>query len=633
MAENIVSVENISKRYAEKELFESSTFGIHKGEKIGILGINGSGKSTLLKILAKEESADSGKISYQNNLSIDYLPQNPNLNNQLSILEQIYSGNHDHFKLLNEYYRLSSLLESSFNQEIYLQQEKIQAEIERTDAWTIDHKAKSTLTKFGLTDWSKKISNLSGGQKRKVDIVRVLLDEPDFILMDEPTNHLDTDIIEFLQEWMIEYKGTILFVTHDRYFLDAVSTKILEIDNQKIRFYPGSYSDYIERKQLEIQDSERKETRRQAQLKKELKWLHRGAKARATKPKDHVERVKELIDKSYLTTNQELSISFQTQRLGKTILEIKNLSIAYENTLLDHFTYNFQKNDRIGIIGPNGCGKTSLLRAISGELEAKSGSIKFGLNTKLAILKQEEPVIDPKIRVIDYIKEEADNIRTKDGVLHSADQVLEKFLFDRKMQQSKVSALSGGEKKRLFLLKSLMFGSNFLILDEPTNDLDIRTLEILEDFLDAYDGCIVLVSHDRFILDRIVDYLFIFQPDHSIRMFPGNYSDYLLVKKFEQEQEIEDKRKAENKSVQIQKPKNTKKLSYKEEKELESIEQQIEALENQKVQIQKKMEIEASTLSYEDFNQLSKDLESIDENTMSLMERWEELELKKSQDS
>ncbi|HPY96858.1 MAG TPA: ABC-F family ATP-binding cassette domain-containing protein [Candidatus Cloacimonadota bacterium] len=627
IVENVISVENITKRYGEKLLFDPISFGINKSEKIGVLGINGCGKSTLLKMLAGIEHQDGGQITFQSNIRIGYLPQSPNLHESLSIIQQIYMTDHPHFQLLNKYYRYSEALEFDYREDIFEKQNKVLAEIERNDAWSIDYKAKATLTKFGLNDWQKRIGELSGGQKRKVDLVRVLLDEPDIILMDEPTNHLDTDIIEYIQEWMINSKATILFVTHDRYFLDAVSTKILEIDQEKIRFYPGSYSAYVERKQLELVDQERKETRRQAQLKKELKWLNRGARARATKPKDHVERVKELIDKSYLSSQKELSMSFQTARLGKTILEINDLSFGYEKALLTGFTYFFQKNDRIGIIGPNGCGKSSLIKAILGDIPIISGSVKFGLNTKVARLDQEEPMLNPKLKVVDYIKESTENIRTQDGVLRSSEQILERFLFDRKMQQAPISYLSGGEKKRLYLLQSLLFGSNFLVLDEPTNDLDIRTLEILEDYLDNYEGCIVLISHDRYILDRIVDYLFIFQEDNSIRMFPGNYSDYLLVKKYEAE-ETEEKKSNANKKQAI-KPKTIKKLSYKEERELEQIEEKIEVLEQEKTAINNRMQSDANSLNHEDYAKLSKELGDIENEVLVLLERWEALETKR----
>lgn len=626
--ENVISVENICKRYGVKTLFEPISFGINKSDKIGILGINGCGKSTLLRLLAGVEYPDSGSIVFQSNQRIGFLPQAPILDDDLQVIQQIYSSVHPHFQLLNKYYIMSEMLELDYKDELFAKQNSILAEIERLDAWTIDQKAKATLTRFGLDDWGKKIGELSGGQRRKVDLVRVLLDEPDIILMDEPTNHLDTDIIEYLQDWMINSKATILFVTHDRYFLDTVCTKILEIDDKQIRFYPGSYSAYVERKQLELVDKERKETRRQAQLKKELKWLNRGARARATKPKDHVERVKELIDKSYLSTEKELSMSFQTARLGKTILEINGLTFGYEKALLENFTYFFQKNDRIGIIGPNGCGKSSFIKAVLGEIPIMAGTIKFGQNTKVAYLDQEEPELEAKIKVIDYIRESTDNIRTQDGVLRSSEQVLERFLFDRKMQQAPISSLSGGERKRLFLLKSLVFGSNFLILDEPTNDLDIRTLEILEDYLDNYDGCVVLISHDRFILDRIVDYLFIFQSDNSIRMFPGNYSDYLLVRKFEAETEADKKQIVDIKKPVI-KAKISNKLSYKDERELEAVEIEIESLESKKAELIKTMQNEQASLNYNDYAKLSDELQAIEERILELFERWEALEMKR----
>lgn len=624
MANCVLSAENISKKYAEKVLFETTTFGIQSGEKIGLMGINGCGKSTLLKIICNQEYPDTGNIVIQKDVTLNYLSQTPKLNKELTVIEQIYNSKHPHFALLKKYKELSKRLENDFSDEIYQEQHKTLQLIERENAWDIDFKAKSMLSVFGFSNHDMPVSVLSGGQQRRLDLARTLLDSPDILLLDEPTNHLDTDTIEWLQEYLLNYNGTIIFVTHDRYFLDVVSNKILEIDNGKIQFYPGNYSEYLSRKAQEEIDLQRKETRRQAQLKKELKWLNRGAKARTSKPKDHVERVKELIDKSYLTTNQELEIAFSTQRLGKTIMEIHNLRVAYEDkVLLDNFSYNFQKMDRIGIIGPNGCGKTSLIKAILGELDSSEGKIKMGINTKLAYLSQTDPVFDEKLSVQDYIKSYAENFKTKDGVVHSAEQILEKFLFDKKMQQSKISSLSGGEKKRLFLLSSLVFGSNFLILDEPTNDLDIKTLEILEDFLDAYQGCIVLISHDRFILDRIVDYLFIFQEDKSIKMFPGNYSDYLLVKKFNEENSTQQKQ--ESSKTYTKTNKQIKKLSYKEQQLLENTEKEIDLLEKEQNEINQKMSQEANTLNFKDFENLSKRLQEIESFLLQKYEIWSEL--------
>ena len=644
------------------------------------MGINGSGKSTLLKILYGEEVSDTGKIVISNDKTINYLSQQPILDSNLSILEQIYQCKHPHFLLLNEYKKLSEYLEYTYtntSEEYLLNSKKhniLYQRIEAEDAYKIEVKARSILTILGFTDLNMPIHTLSGGQQRRVDLARVLLDTPDILLLDEPTNHLDTDIIEWLQDYLIEYKGIIIFVTHDRYFLDAVSNKILEIDRQKIQFYPGNYSEYLKRKELEDIDLQRKETRRQAQLKKEMKWLQRGAKARTAKPKDHLDRVKELIDKSYLTTEQELEISFQTQRLGKTILEIKNLCIGYEssienlsipllwrgrggtstsgnmtsftekslvpkaeringfttdaeinnsspNILLNDFSYNFQKNDRIGIIGPNGCGKSTLIKVIVEEIKQLKGKIKIGHNTKIAYLSQEDPILDPKQTVSEYVKSFAENIRTKDGVLHSTEEILERFLFDKKKQFNKISTLSGGEKKRLYLLTALIFGSNFLILDEPTNDLDIRTLEILEDYLDAYQGCIVLISHDRFILDRITDFLFIFEEDKSIRKFPGNYSDYLLVKKFSKE-----KTHITNTTQKpTQKEKKDTKLSYKEEQLLQKTEQEIESLEHEKDNINENLSNNAMNLKPTDFTNLSNRLKYIEDRLIELYEIWESL--------
>ena len=636
----MISLENISKKFADKTLFTSSTFGIHGGEKIGLMGINGSGKSTLLKMIYGEEPTDTGSIIQQNGLTLHYLSQAPQLDLNKTIYEQICSSNHPHFQLLKEY---NLLLQNNTEADKYQKRSELSAyssnsnskisclpsnhltstldklyqQIERENAWEIEIKAKALLTTLGFKNLNITIGNLSGGQQRRIDLAGVLLDSPDVILLDEPTNHLDTDIIEWLQDYLISYKGIVIFVTHDRYFLDAVANKILEIDRQRIQIYEGNYSEYLKRKELEEIDLQRKEIRRQAQLQKELKWLARGAKARTSKPKDHVDRVKELISKSYLTTQQEMDISFQTQRLGKTILELRNLTIGYnDRVLLKDFNYNFQKMDRIGIIGGNGCGKSTLLKVIMGEILPLAGKKKLGHNTKIAYLSQNEPELDLNLTVNDYIKSFAENIRTKDGILHTAEQILEKFLFDRKKQMHKIFTLSGGEKKRLYLLSALIFGSNFLILDEPTNDLDIQTLGILEDYLDAYQGCIILVSHDRYILDRIVDFLFIFQEDQTIRKFPGNYTDYLIFQKFEKEQRKEKNIHQQGHSICIKNDslaeKKTSKLSYKAEQLQIRAEKEIARLEQEKSVIHSILTNNTDQLQHYDYLHYSSKLDEIE---------------------
>ena len=619
-----MSIEKLSKAFAEKEICFEASFGIHENDKIGLIGINGCGKSTFLKMMVEREQPDSGSITFRKNTKVGYLSQIPELDPELNVYEQIYYSDNPKYKLLRQYYELNAKIQGLQVKppQLLEEQQRLFLEIEAKQGWDIENRARKFLSIFGFEDLSLKTGILSGGQKRRIDLARVLMDDPDLLILDEPTNHLDVDIIEWLQQYLVDFKGIIIFVTHDRYFLDSISNRVMEIENGKIRFYDGNYSFYLQRKEIEKQEVANKENRRQAQLKKEMRWLQRGARARTSKPKNHLDRVKELIDKSYLVSNAELDISFQTQRMGKTILNVKSVSKGYDERLLfEGFSHNFQKLERIGIIGANGCGKTTLLRLIAGEEEPDSGTIKAGLNTKFAYFRQEQRNFDPDQKVIDYIREFAEHIRTMDGGLHSASEMLERFLFDGKMQQSKLKSLSGGEKKRLFLLSSLMFGANFIILDEPTNDLDIRTLEILEDYLDAFQGCILTVSHDRFLLDRVVDYLIIFTKEGIIK-FPGNYSDYLLVKRF-REEEAATKIVERKVAREIDRP---RKMGYMQKREQAQIEKQMEinAAELEKLVLQ--IETDAATMGRKDFLENTQKQEAINSEQEILEERWLELQ-------
>lgn len=544
--EVILTADNLSISFGDKPIITDASFGIHSEDKLGIVGVNGCGKSTLLKAIAGIIRPNSGSITTRKDIRISYLEQDAPVNPACSVLQHVIPS------------------DPSIAKE--------------------EHHYKAILSRLGMDQYDLPLGILSGGQRRKTDLAKALAMEPDLLLMDEPTNHLDLDSIEWLQNYLVSCKTTLIFVTHDRYFLDSVCNRILNIERTQLYFYEGNYSAYVKGKLLRETDLQRKETRRQAQLSKELAWLQRGARARATKPKDHVERVKELLSKSYLISNKDLDISFQTDRLGRTILELHKLSKSYDGKLLfEDLDHNFQPMERIGVIGPNGCGKTTLLRLITGEEKQDRGSIKVGINTHFAYYKQEETDLLPNLTVYDYIAQYAETIKTADGNKVSATEMLNRFLFDGKMQQARLSSLSGGEKKRLQLLKSLMFGANFIILDEPTNDLDIPTLEILEDYLDAFKGCLTVVSHDRYFLDRTVDYLFIFESD-GIRKFSGNYSDYLLVKRFQEEA------KAESEAPKLLKPKRESKgLNYNEQREFAKLEQEIGELEQQLMNLEEEL--------------------------------------------
>jgi ATP-binding cassette subfamily F protein uup len=577
--EVILTLADITVRIGDKTIIDSLSLGVHAQDKIGVVGVNGCGKSTLLKVIARVLNPTDGTLTLRNNIRLGYLAQEADIDPAISVIDHVLAAGIGSQEPLTE------------------------------------HAAKAMLTRLGVSEFDKAMGLLSGGQRRKTDLARALLLDPDLLILDEPTNHLDMDTIEWLQDYLRKLKKTVIFVTHDRYFLDAVCTNIWEIEATRLHASQGNYSDFVQGKLLRETDAQRKETRRQAQLQKELQWLKRGAKARASKPKNHVDRVRELISKSYLISNSELNISFQTARLGKTILELHRLTKSLGGKLLFHdIDHLFQAKERVGIIGSNGCGKTTLLRIITGDADPDLGSIKVGVNTQFAYYKQDEDSFDPQMSVYDYIAQYAEVIKTRDGTRLSASEMLNRFLFDGKMQQQKLGALSGGERKRLYMLKALMFGANFIILDEPTNDLDIRTLEILEDYLDAFGGCLLVVSHDRFFLDRTVDYLFVFEGT-SIRKFPGNYSDYLLVRKFQQEEEEEKANPA------ILRPKRISKgLSYNEQRELDQTTVAIDKVEAELLVLEEKLA--SGKLTHTDYTALSKEMAKLAVRHEDLLDRW-----------
>ena len=584
-SEVILTIENLSLQLGSKVIFSQLNLGVHSGDKIGIVGINGSGKSTLLRLIAGNLEPTTGTIVKRRDLTLGWLPQNQPLPSEETILQYVVNQN---------------LTKSSATEE---------------------HRFKAMLSLLNLSDWGKPLNLLSGGERRKAGLAKVLASEPDLILLDEPTNHLDLDTIEWLEDYLTKSKKTLIFVSHDRYFLDAICNRILEIEHSHCYLTEGNYSDYVEQKLIRLTDQKRKEIRRQAQLKKELDWLKKGAKARTSKPKDHINRVQKLISQSYLISNPELKISFPRERQGKTILELHNISKSFEGqTLFQNLEHIFQANEKIGIIGPNGCGKTTLLKIIAGEIEPDSGTVKIGVNTRFSFFRQEDESYNPELSVFEYLTQYSEVIQTKSGWKLTAKEMLKNFLFDEKMQQQKLSSLSGGELRRLFLLKSLMFGANFIILDEPTNDLDIQTLEILEDYLDDFNGCLLVVSHDRFFLDRCVEQLFVFEKD-GIRKFPGNYSDYLLARDYQKE-EKENKKPSIDTATKTQH--KVKGLSYKEQRELELLTQEIENLEVQIKNLEDSLN-SSPALTHLDYLRISKELENLNKLYQQKLQRWFDL--------
>lgn len=625
---NLLTLENISKSYSEKKLIENISLGINDGEKIGLIGVNGTGKSTLLKIIAGVEEYDSGNIIKTNGIRIEYLPQNPEYNEDDTVLDQVFNGTSEELKLISQYQKVLEEVNSNYSDELNRKLLSLQEKIDTLNLWDLESEAKSILTKLGINDFNKKIGELSGGQRKRVSLASALITPCELLILDEPTNHLDNDTIDWLEEYINARKGSLLMITHDRYFLDRVTNRIIELDKGRLFSYEGNYSTFLERKSERLSLEASLEDKRQNLIRKELAWVRRGARARSTKQKARLQRFDELVNQDNLNSDENIEISVGSSRLGNKIIEIHNVSKSFGNkNIIDNLDYTVARNDRIGIIGKNGMGKSTLINIINGKLDPDKGYVSIGETVKLGCFSQDDAHMDPDMRAIDYVKEDSDYIETSDGTKITASQMCERFLFNGTMQYTLIGRLSGGERRRLHLLRTLMSAPNVLLLDEPTNDLDIQTLNILEDYLDEFSGVVITVSHDRYFLDRICNKIFAYEGNGKIHVYTGNYTNYLIYREVQgiefENTEIESK--SENKTIKKEKPKSEKKLkfTYNEQREFETIDSDIEKLE------QSIESLEESTSKYAtDFTKLQEILDekaSLEKELEHKYERWEYL--------
>lgn len=617
---NLITLENINKSYSEKVLLKDVSLGINEGDKIGLIGINGAGKSTFLKIVSGREDFFEGTRIQGKNVRIEYLSQDNDFDDDTTVLEQIFKGETREMKLLMKYEETLSKIENgeAVEDDILID---LQTQIDNQKLWDLESEAKIILNKLGITNYSEKMGNLSGGQCKRVFLASALITPCELLILDEPTNHLDADSIEWLEEYLNGRKGSLLMITHDRYFLDRVSNRIIELDRGKLYSYEGNYTKFLEKKIERIEVEKTQEAKRQALIRNELKWVKRGAKARTTKQKARLQRFEELVNQEYVENNTDIKINYVGTRLGKKIVEIKNLSKSFgDRQLIKDFSYLFTKEDRIGIVGPNGAGKTTFLNLLLKNIPSDSGSIEVGDTVKFGFFSQTGKELNENLRVIDFVREGGEYIPTDDGSKITASTLCERFLFDGSMQYSPISKLSGGEKRRLQLLRVLMESPNFLILDEPTNDLDIETLKILEDFLDEYVGVVVVVSHDRYFLDRVCNKLFAYKDNGEIEVFHGNYSDYLI----KLEMETKNTSKITENKPKKEKPKNenkTPKFSFKEQKEFKEIDGIISDLEENIDRLQ--TEIDENSSNYSKLQELLEEKENLE---MVLLEKYERQE-------
>jgi ABC transport system ATP-binding/permease protein len=634
---SVITLRSLQKDFGIKEILKDASFSLEPMDKIGIIGTNGSGKSTLLRMMAGLEPIDGGTIWVNPSVKIVYLPQQPNLDDERTVLEQVFVDSGEQAELVREYEVLSDKLAHGQGDldQILARLSDVTHRMDVTGAWELETNAKIILTKLGIEDFEAKVGSLSGGYRKRIALATALLSNPDVLLMDEPTNHLDALSVEWLQSYLKRFRGALLLITHDRYFLDQVTTGIVEIDRADLYTYSGNYSYYLEKKALAEESAASTQRKHSGVLRRELEWLKRGPKARSTKQKARIDRIRDMQNQTFKQVQGKVEISTVGRRIGKKVISLDKIAKGFDGrSLIHNFTYEFSPEDRIGIIGPNGAGKSTLMNIITGRLEPDEGTVEIGTTIEFGYFDQhsDDLSLNPTQRTIDYLKDIAELITTSDGSVITASQMLERFLFTPNQQYAPIQMLSGGEKRRLFLLKVLMAAPNVLILDEPTNDLDVQTLAVLEDYLEDFNGCVIVVSHDRYFLDRTVDTIFAFQADSTLRQYPGNYSVYLDFKKAE-----EDAAAAAERAIATPNPapqpksepevapaKSSRKMSYKEKRELEELEVKIPEMEAKKVALEKTLYGNAPS-GFTDVKTLSEELAALEAAIDVSTERWMEL--------
>jgi ATP-binding cassette subfamily F protein uup len=635
---SIFTLQSVKKDFGIKEIVKDASFSLDANDKVGLIGVNGSGKSTLLKMIAGLEPIDGGELLVNAGMRIIYLPQQPEMDGEKTVLEQVFADSGEQMQLVRDYEELSEKLahpEHRESSELLNKLSTITQKMDAIGAWELETKAKIILTKLGIHDLDAKVGSLSGGYRKRIALAAALLSEPDALLMDEPTNHLDALSVEWLQDYLSRYRGAILLITHDRYFLDKVTNRIIEIDRGDIYTYDGNYSYYLEKKALAEESAVSSQKKHAGVLRRELEWLKRGPKARSTKQKARIDRIHEMQNREFKQVQSKVDIATPGRRIGKKVIEVKGVSKSYgDRVLIKDFTYEFSPEDRIGIIGENGAGKSTLMDICTGRLTPDTGTVEIGSTIHIGYFDQHsEDLLDAaseQMRVIDYIKEIGEYVKLADGMQITASQMLERFLFTPNQQYTPIYKLSGGEKRRLFLLRVLMSAPNVLILDEPTNDLDVQTLGVLEEYLEDFNGCVIVVSHDRYFLDRTIEKIFALEEEGKIREYPGNYTLYVDYKQTEgNAAKLAAKNAPATTPAKVElteeTPKNKAKkkaLSSWEEKEFSQLEGKIAQLEMEKEEIETQLN---NSTDYIQIEKLAAQLTELNKKIDASTERWMEL--------